>query len=261
MSEIIQFFTFSPLLSFSFSSVLFLGLTLYTWNKFEQKEKHFFNSADSDCREFVRESYSNPDAPLGNFKSPTYGPSKNIALTTMVLGLTFLSVAAFFANYSFITLSVLVTGLFYAQKLFWFDAKHLFLPDEDVYGFGLAGLAFGVLQGGTYDWHAVAITALSLSAFLWLIMAGFRIFLNKEGMGFGDVKLLMAMLPSLGTLTLSHALFVASILGIIWWAWNKIAEKSIKNSTPISATMPFGPFLILGWGVALIHQKIAFLPW
>lgn len=261
MSEIIQFFTFSPLLSFSFSSILFLILTLYTWNRFETQEKHFFNSSDSDCREFVRESYSNPDAPLGNFKSPTYGPSKNIALTTMVLGLIFLGFATFIANNSFIILTSLVAGLFFAQKLFWFDAKHLFLPDEDVYGFGLSGLAYGILLGSSYDWHAVAITALSLSAFLWLIMTGFRIFLNKDGMGFGDVKLLMAMLPFLGSLTLSHALFVASILGIIWWAWNKIAEKAIKNSTPMSAMMPFGPFLILGWGVTLIHQKSAFLPW
>ena len=224
-------------------------------------EEQFFSSSDNDCRDFVKESYSNPDAPLGNFKPPVYGPSRNVALVTSILGIIFLGVSSIFLNYSFLILLSLVSGLFFAQRLFWFDAKHLFLPDDDVYGFGLSGLAFGLLVGPSYDWHNVALTALAMSAFLWLIMAGFRIFLNKDGMGFGDVKLLMGMLPFLGQATLSHALFIASVIGILWWTWAKILEKAIPNQPNVAGVMPFGPFLILGWGIALINKAAPFLPW
>lgn len=252
-------FTVSDTISLLVSILLFSSLTFYSWRRFSANERHFFLSSDKDCRDFIKDCYSNPDAPLGNFKEPIYGPNKNISAFTVISGLLFLYFCSVHLLFSFPTMLSIVGALFFAQKLFWFDAKHLFLPDDDVFGFFFSGLIFGITHTHGYPWEQVVLSAISLSLFLWIFMAGFKLFLNKDGMGFGDVKLLLAMTPFLGFLVATHALLIASILGTIWWCIQKILHISKKDKTIPSTMMPFGPFLLIGWAFSITHQSLPYL--
>ena len=91
-------------------------------------------------------------------------------------------------------------------------------------------------------WGAIA-GYLSLWSVYWL----FKLITGKEGMGYGDFKLL-AMLGAWGgwqilPLTILLSSLVGAILGIII-----LKTRGAANSTPL----PFGPYLAIAGWIALI---------
>ena len=126
------------------------------------------------------------------------------------------------------------------------DADTQLLPDIIVLPLLWLGLilnSFGVYTDlNTALWGAVA-GYLSLWSVYWL----FKLVTGKEGMGYGDFKLL-AMLGAWGgwqvlPLTILLSSLVGAILGIII-----LKARGASNSTPL----PFGPYLAIAGWIALI---------
>ncbi|WP_425055631.1 prepilin peptidase [Pseudomonas abyssi] len=126
------------------------------------------------------------------------------------------------------------------------DADTQLLPDIIVLPLLWLGLIlnnFGVYTDlNTALWGAVA-GYLSLWSVYWL----FKLVTGKEGMGYGDFKLL-AMLGAWGgwqvlPLTILLSSLVGAILGIII-----LKARGASNSTPL----PFGPYLAIAGWIALI---------
>lgn len=131
------------------------------------------------------------------------------------------------------------------------DADHQLLPDALVLPLLWLGLIvnqFGLFAGPADAlWGAIA-GYLSLWSVYWL----FKLVTGKEGMGYGDFKLL-AMLGAWGgwqilPLTILLSSLVGAVLGVIM-----LRLRNAETSTPI----PFGPYLaIAGWIALLWGEQI-----
>ena len=126
------------------------------------------------------------------------------------------------------------------------DADHQILPDVLVLPLLWLGLIvnyFGLFTSlEDALWGAIA-GYLSLWSVYWL----FKLITGKEGMGYGDFKLL-AMLGAWGgwqvlPLTLMLASLVGAVLGLIM-----LRLRDQQASTPI----PFGPYLAIAGWIALL---------
>jgi leader peptidase (prepilin peptidase)/N-methyltransferase len=131
------------------------------------------------------------------------------------------------------------------------DADHQLLPDALVLPLLWLGLIlnqFGLFASPADAlWGAIA-GYLSLWSVYWL----FKLVTGKEGMGYGDFKLL-AMLGAWGgwqilPLTILLSSLVGAVLGVIM-----LRLRNAETSTPI----PFGPYLaIAGWIALLWGEQI-----
>jgi leader peptidase (prepilin peptidase)/N-methyltransferase len=131
------------------------------------------------------------------------------------------------------------------------DADHQLLPDSLVLPLlwlGLIANYFGLFTSMEAAlWGAIG-GYLSLWSVYWL----FKLVTGKEGMGYGDFKLL-AMLGAWGgwqvlPLTILLSSLVGAVLGLIM-----LRLRNAETSTPI----PFGPYLaIAGWIALLWGEQI-----
>lgn len=126
------------------------------------------------------------------------------------------------------------------------DADHQLLPDAIVLPLLWLGLivnAFGLFTSlADALWGAVAGYLV-----LWCVFWLFKLITGKEGMGYGDFKLL-AMLGAWGgwqilPLTILLSSIVGAVLGLIL-----LRLRNVETSTPI----PFGPYLALAGWIALL---------
>ncbi|MDU8607052.1 A24 family peptidase [Pseudomonas syringae group sp. 247E2] len=126
------------------------------------------------------------------------------------------------------------------------DADHQLLPDSLVLPLLWLGLiinAFGLFNSlNDALWGAVA-GYLALWSVFWL----FKLVTGKEGMGYGDFKLL-AMLGAWGgwqilPLTILLSSLVGAVLGVIM-----MRVRGVESGTPI----PFGPYLAIAGWIALL---------
>lgn len=89
---------------------------------------------------------------------------------------------------------------------------------------------------------------------LWTVYWVFKLITGKEGMGYGDFKLLAALGAWLGWMMLPLIIFLSSLVGTIV-ALTLIALKLHKRSQPI----PFGPFLSAAGFVTLLwHEHLLY---
>jgi len=78
---------------------------------------------------------------------------------------------------------------------------------------------------------------------LWLLYWGFFWFSKREGLGYGDFKLLAAIGAWNGWQSLPSILIIASVGGIITFAVVRIIQHKSAQQ------LPFGPYLAwTGWG-------------
>ena len=122
------------------------------------------------------------------------------------------------------------------------DAKTQLLPDNIT----LPLLWLGILVNTSNLY-----TTLETSVFgavigyliLWSIYKLFKLITGKEGMGYGDFKLLAALGAWMGWMLLPQIILLSSLVGAVIGV-SMIVFKKHNRSTPI----PFGPYLaIAGW--------------
>lgn len=122
------------------------------------------------------------------------------------------------------------------------DAEHMLLPDAITLPGVWAGLLVNTV--GTFtDLHSAVIGAVAGYLVLWLVYQAFKRLTGKEGMGYGDFKLLALLGAWLGWQALPACLLIASVVGAIYGI-GMIAIGKRGSQQPF----PFGPFLALaGW--------------
>jgi leader peptidase (prepilin peptidase)/N-methyltransferase len=91
---------------------------------------------------------------------------------------------------------------------------------------------------------------------LWLVYWAFRLIAKKEGMGFGDFKLLAAIGAWTGWQVLPAAILVSAGIGAVvgslfLWLSRKGADTRI----------PFGPYLALAGIVSLVYGRALVVAW
>lgn len=133
------------------------------------------------------------------------------------------------------------------------DLNTQLLPDDITLPLLWIGLLVNLNNGFT-DIHSAVIGAVAGYLSLWLIYWFFKLITGKEGMGYGDFKLLSAIGAWLGWSMLPLVILLSSLVGASIGIGLIIAAKLNKN-IPI----PFGPYLVGGalialfWGEKLNH--------
>lgn len=125
------------------------------------------------------------------------------------------------------------------------DIDTQLLPDDITLPLLWLGLLFNL--GGTFvDLKSAVIGAISGYLVLWSIYWLFKLITGKEGMGYGDFKLLAAIGAWLGWQMLPLVIMLSSLVGAVVGI-TLIAVARHGRNVPI----PFGPYLAGGGLIAL----------
>lgn len=130
--------------------------------------------------------------------------------------------------------------------LTFIDVDHQLLPDEivlPVLWLGLLLNAFGLFA----SLQSAVIGAIAGYLSLWLVYHAFKLITGKEGMGYGDFKLLALFGAWLGWEYLPQIILVSTLLGSLIGILLIVLKKASRDKA-----IPFGPYLALAGWLALI---------
>ena len=125
------------------------------------------------------------------------------------------------------------------------DFDTMLLPDDITLPLLWLGLLFN-LNGGFTDLHSAVAGAVAGYLILWSVYWLFKLVTGKEGMGYGDFKLLAAIGAWFGWQMLPAVILLSSLAGSIIGIGLIVLTKHGRN-IPI----PFGPYLAMG-GIAAL---------
>ncbi|MDR2812194.1 MAG: prepilin peptidase [Puniceicoccales bacterium] len=149
----------------------------------------------------------------------------------------------------------LVYGIFFGLLIVasGIDFATMTIPDRCTVGGAILGILGGVLLShfsrGNYIFcggiASIRGMLLGSSILLWIAVFA-ELVLNKEAVGFGDVKLMGCIGAFLGTKGAIFSIFGGTCLGMVtlfpvWWIYNRR-----KSKIKFGSSLPFGPFLALG---------------
>ena len=139
--------------------------------------------------------------------------------------------------------------VFFLVALAFIDLDTQLLPDDLTLPLLWLGLAFNL--GGTYVPIADAVIgAMAGYGILWTIYWTFKLVTGKEGMGYGDFKLLAALGAWFGWQALPSIILLASAVGATV-GLSMILFARHKREVPI----PFGPYLAGAGLLALFFAR------
>jgi leader peptidase (prepilin peptidase)/N-methyltransferase len=169
-----------------------------------------------------------------------------VELSTAILSV----ITALHFGYSMQTLAAL--GFTWALiPLFLIDFDHQILPDSITLPLLWSGLLFSLFNLFV-DSHTSIVGAVAGYLSLWTIFHVFKLLTGKEGMGYGDFKLLGALGAWVGWQSLPVVILFSSVVGAAIGI-TLILFKGRDHSQP----MPFGPFLAAaGWMTLLWGNDI-----
>jgi leader peptidase (prepilin peptidase)/N-methyltransferase len=144
------------------------------------------------------------------------------------------------------------------------DAETFLIPDVLSLPMPLLGLALaaavGNLRGVT--WQQAGAAALLGGGGLWLVQWAYGRWTGREGLGFGDVKLLAGIGALLGAVALGPVLFLAAIQGLVFALayaalsrGDAVRERGLDSLRHLA--LPFGPFLVMAAIQWLLLHRLA----
>lgn len=133
--------------------------------------------------------------------------------------------------------------------LAFIDADTQLLPDNLTLPLLWGGLLFNLLTG-TVPLAEAVIGAMAGYLSLWLLFHGFKLATGKEGMGYGDFKLLAALGAWLGWALLPLVILLSSLVGALVGVGLILLAKHGRGQP-----LPFGPYLAVAGWVALIWGR------
>jgi len=154
-------------------------------------------------------------------------------------------------------------GLVFAWALLaltFIDLDTQLLPDDitlPLLWVGLIANAFGAY----IDLRSAVLGAVGGYMLLWTVYWGFRLVAGKEGMGFGDFKLLAAIGAWTGWQVLPVAIIVSAGLGAVIGSLGLWLSKK-----GFGTRIPFGPYLAVGglasllWGPGIVTWWLGRVP-
>ena len=171
-----------------------------------------------------------------------------------ILGAALAALVAWRFGYSM----ALVYGLVYVWvmlALAFIDFDTQLLPDDLTLPLLWLGLIANV--AGTYtDLRSAVLGAVGGYMILWCVYWAFRLIAKKEGMGFGDFKLLAAIGAWTGWQVLPVVIVISAGLGAV--IGSIVLGLSKKG---VDTRIPFGPYLALGGVAALLWGREAVTAW
>jgi leader peptidase (prepilin peptidase)/N-methyltransferase len=154
--------------------------------------------------------------------------------------------------------AALAYGLVYVWvmlALAFIDFDTQLLPDDLTLPLLWLGLIANV--AGTYtDLRSAVLGAVGGYMILWCVYWAFRLIAKKEGMGFGDFKLLAAIGAWTGWQVLPVVIVISAGLGAV--IGSIVLALSKKG---VDTRIPFGPYLALGGVAALLWGREAVTAW
>lgn len=142
--------------------------------------------------------------------------------------------------------------------LTFIDVDHQLLPDSITLPLLWFGIFFSLFEIFT-SLQASVLGAIAGYLSLWLVFHSFRLATGKEGMGYGDFKLLAALGAWLGWSYLPTIVLLSSLVGAVVGITLIVLRKQDRD-IPI----PFGPYLAAaGWITLIWGDSInqAYLNW
>jgi len=135
------------------------------------------------------------------------------------------------------------------MALAFIDLDTFYLPDDLTLPLMWAGLLLN-LAGGFTDLASAVLGAAAGYLILWIVFWIFKAVTGKEGMGYGDFKLLAAIGAWLGWKMLPLVILLSSFVGAIVGIVLIVLARRGRN-VPI----PFGPYLATAGLVALFYGE------
>ena len=165
-----------------------------------------------------------------------------IELLTLVCSLTV--VAVFGASVQMI-LGLIFTWVLIALTFIDFDTQ--LLPDR--FTLPLAALGLGINSFAIYTTATAAIWGYLIGFLcLWVVYYLFKLITGKEGMGYGDFKLLAALGAWMGPLLLPLIVLLSSVVGAIIGI---VLMKMRGENQPFA----FGPYIAIAGWIAFLWGK------
>jgi leader peptidase (prepilin peptidase)/N-methyltransferase len=131
------------------------------------------------------------------------------------------------------------------------DSRRYIIPNELTGAAVALALLRAGLVGPEAGWPAVvlaAVRAIAVTLPLLLLMAGYRRWRGRDGLGLGDVKLAAVAGAWLGFVTIFAVIELAALSALVAYAVNASLRKRPLRAT---AFLPFGAFLApaiwIGW--------------
>ncbi|MEJ2516406.1 MAG: A24 family peptidase [Gammaproteobacteria bacterium] len=226
----------------------------------------------AQCAEELGVEVKDPEAPEGRFnlvvprsRCPACGhqisASENIPVLSWLLlkGKCSACSAKISARYPAIEI---LTGVLFAitalVALAFIDIDEQLLPDSLTLPLLWAGLLYNLFAGeaafATLEDAVIGAAAGYLS--LGLVYQGFRLATGKEGMGFGDFKLLAALGAWLGWQMLPLVILLSAVVGALIGI-AMIVALGRDRQIPI----PFGPYLAAAGWIALVWGDALTAAW
>ena len=165
-------------------------------------------------------------------------------LVELITGLLTLSLAWFFPASPALLGAMLLTWALIALTMI--DIDHQLLPDDITLPLLWLGLLLNLF--GTFaSLGDAVIGAMAGYIALWSVYWLFKLLTGKEGMGYGDFKLLAALGAWFGWQVLPLIILLSSLVGAIVGIGLMVARNQGKD-IPI----PFGPYLAAAGWIAMI---------
>jgi len=142
-----------------------------------------------------------------------------------------------------------LAGLFFTWALIaltMIDFDHQLLPDSITLPFLWIGLGLS-LWSVFIDSHTAVVGAIAGYLSLWTVYWAFKLITGKEGMGFGDFKLLALLGAWMGWQMLPVIILLSSVVGAVVGI-TLIVTRGRDRTIPI----PFGPYLAAAGWIALL---------
>jgi leader peptidase (prepilin peptidase) / N-methyltransferase len=136
------------------------------------------------------------------------------------------------------------------------DADTQLLPDDLTYPLLWLGLLVNLNGLFAPSLRSAVIGAVAGYLSLWLVYWAFKLATGREGMGYGDFKLLAALGAWLGWVMLPLVILLSSIVGAVVGIC-LIVFRSRARDNPI----PFGPYLAAAGLIALLFGKPIVQAW
>lgn len=152
------------------------------------------------------------------------------------LGFTLQAIAVVVLSYALIAMSMI-------------DIDHQILPDNLTLPFLWLGLVVN-LDATFTDIHSAVIGAVAGYLVLWSVFWLFKLLTGKEGMGYGDFKLLALFGAWLGWQYLPQIILLSSLVGAVIGI-AMIVLRGRDRNIPI----PFGPYLAIAGLIAILFGE------
>ncbi len=168
-------------------------------------------------------------------------------LVALQFGLSYFSIALLFFTFALIAATFI-------------DLDTMLLPDQLTLPLMWAGISLSLFGISPVTLQDSIIGAMAGYLCLWSVYWGFKLITGKEGMGYGDFKLLAALGAWLGWQYLPMIILLSSLVGLVFGIIQlRMQQKGIDKA------FPFGPYLAIAgviatlWGQEILQHYYRFL--